>query len=118
MVQTFNTTVASNDLFIDSSGHLSVLSGVAAVEAACATATKAQLGEMVFATGTGVPNFQTLWTGSPEYALWKSAVLATLQGVAGVTAVTSLNLTVNGSTVSYVAQITTQYSTTPTTITG
>ncbi|OWK42205.1 hypothetical protein [Fimbriiglobus ruber] len=117
MVQTFGTN-ASNDLFLGPDGNLVVLAGIAAVEAACATATKAQLGEMVFATETGVPNFQTLWVGSPEYALWKAAVLSTLQSVPGVTAVTSLNLTVSGSTVSYVAQITTQYSTTPSTITG
>jgi hypothetical protein len=117
MTTTFATN-ESNDIFLGAEGNLSVLSGLAAVGAACATATKAQLGEMVFATDTGIPNFQTLWTGSPEYTLWKSAVLATLQSVAGVTAVTSLNLTLNGSTVTYVAQITTQYSTTPTTITG
>lgn len=117
MVMTFNTD-AANDLFLDASGNLSVVSGLAAVAAACATATKAQLGEMVFATGTGIPNFQALWVGSPEYNLWKSALLATLQSVPGVTAVTSVTLAVHGHTVSYVAQITTPYSTTPTTITG
>jgi hypothetical protein len=109
MVQTFNTSVADNDIFIDASGNLSILSGLAAVEAACATATKAQLGEMVFATDTGIPNFQALWIGAPEYNLWKAAVLATLQNVAGVTTVTSLNLSLSGSTVSYTAQISTQY---------
>jgi hypothetical protein len=118
MVQTFATAPGSNDIFLDSAGNLAILSGLAAVEAACATATRAQLGEMVLATRTGIPNFQALWIGTPEYNLWKSAVLATLQGVAGVTAVTSLNLTVSGSTVSYVAQITTEFSSTPTTITG
>jgi hypothetical protein len=117
MVQTFATS-AANDLFIDASGNLSMLSGLAAVAAACATATRAQLGEMVFATDTGIPNFQALWIGSPEYNLWKAVVLSTLQGVAGVTAVTALDLTVTGSTVSYVAQITTPYATTPLTITG
>jgi hypothetical protein len=117
MVQTFATNQV-NDIFIDATGNLSILSGIAAVEAACATATKAQFGEMVFATNTGIPNFQTLWVGTPDYGLWKAAILSTLQGVEGVIAVTSLNLTVNGSTVSYVAQIATEFSTTPRTITG
>jgi hypothetical protein len=118
MTQTFGTTSAANDLYLDTSGTLSILSGLAAVEAACATASKAQLGEMVFATGSGLPNFQALWIGTPEYNLWKSVLLSTLQNVPGVVAVTSLNLAVNGSTVSYAAQITTQFSTSPTTITG
>jgi len=118
VVQTFGTNSPDHDLYLGPSGNLVVLTGIEAVEAACATATKAQLGEMVFATGTGIPNFQALWIGTPEYNLWKAAVLSTLQSVEGVTAVTSLNLVVNGSTVSYVAQITTQYSATPITITG
>ncbi len=118
MVQTFNTSASDNDIFIGPDGNLSILSGIGAVEAACATATKAQLGEMVFATNTGIPNFQTLWIGTPEYGLWKSAILKTLQNVPGVTAVTSLNLAANGGTISYIAQITTIFSATPTTITG
>jgi hypothetical protein len=118
MTQTFGTTSTTNDLYLGPDGNLVVLSGIAAVEAACATATKAQRGEMVFATDTGIPNFLTLWVGTPEYGLWKAAILSTLQGVPGVVAVTSLNLAVDGNTVSYVAQITTQYSTTPSTITG
>ncbi len=118
MVQTFATSSPNNDLFIGADGNLAILSGLAAIEAACATATRAQLGEMVFATDTGIPNFQALWIGTPEYNLWKSAILSTLQGVAGVTTVTSLNLSVSGSTVSYTARITTEFSTTPTTITG
>ncbi len=118
MVQTFATAPITNDITLGADGNLSVLSGLAAVEAACATATKAQLGEMVFAIDTGIPNFQTLWIGTPEYGLWKAAILKTLQGVPGVTAVTSLDLAVSGSTVSYVARIMTKYSATPTTITG
>lgn len=109
------TTLAandSNDIYLDSSGNLAVLSGLAAVEAACATATKAQLQEMVLATNSGIPNFQALWIGTPEYSLWKSYILNTLQNVPGVQQVTSLTLSVNGNAVSYTANITTQYGTT------
>lgn len=118
MVQTFATTLDTNDIFIGADGNLSILSGIEAVAVACGTATKAQLGEMVFATNTGIPNFQVLWVGTPDYGLWKAAILNTLQNVAGVTQVKSLNLTVNGSTVSYVAQILTEFSATDITITG
>lgn len=118
MVQTFATTPDTNDIFIGADGNLSILSGVQAIEAACATATKAQLKEMVFAQDTGIPNFQVLWVGTPDYALWKAAILSTLQSVEGVTQVNSLNLTVNGDIVSYTAQIMTEFSTAPITITG
>lgn len=118
MVQTFAVTSDTNDIFIGPDGNLSILSGIDAVEAACATATKAQLGEMVFATDTGIPNFQVLWVGTPDYGIWKAAILSTLQSVSGVTQVNSLTLSVSGSVVSYTAQILTQYSINPITITG
>lgn len=117
MVQSFGQN-AVGDIYINSSGLLQVDTGVQAIEDACATATRSQLGEMVFATESGIPNFQTLWVGIPNLALWKSAILNTLQGVEGVTGVNSLNLTVSGNTVSYVAQITTIYSEIPISITG
>jgi hypothetical protein len=110
MVQTLATT-DSNDLYLDSSGNLVMLSGFAAVEAACASATRAQLGEMVLATRQGIPNFQKLWVGVPDYAIWKSYILNTLQNVPGVQRVFSLNLTIQNNIASYVAQIETQYGT-------
>ena len=108
MTRTFSTD-ASNDVFIGPDDNLAVLSGIAAIAAACATATKAQLGEMVLATDSGIPNFQALWIGTPEYSLWKSYILKTLQNVPGVQQVTSLTLSVNGNTVRYTANITTQF---------
>lgn len=108
MTKTFAVD-ASNDIFIGPDGNLAVLSGMQAVAAACRSATLAQLGEMVFATGNGIPNFQTLWIGSPDYAIWKSYILKALQGVDGVQQVTSLVLSVSGNMVSYTANITTIY---------
>lgn len=108
MVQTLGTN-ENNDLYLDAVGNLAVLSGIEAVQAACATATRAQLQEMVLATSSGIPNFQALWIGTPEYAIWKSYLLKTLQNVPGVQQVASLVLAVNGSTVNYKANVTTQY---------
>ena len=111
MTKTFAVD-GSNDVFLGPDGNLAVLSGIEAVAAACRSATLAQLGEMVFATKNGIPNFQTLWVGSPDYAIWKSYILKTLQGVDGVQQVTSLVLSVSGDTVSYTANITTIYGST------
>lgn len=102
-------TNSNNDLYIGADGNLVMLSGIAAVEAACLTATKAQLGEMVLATTSGIPNFQAIWVGTPDYALWKSYILGALQNVPGVQQVTSLALSVRENTVFYTANITTQF---------
>ena len=111
MVQTFGVN-ANNDIYIGSDGNLVILSGIAAVATACAQATKAQLGEMVLAVGEGIPNFQVLWIGTPDYVLWQSYIQQTLLNVDGVTGVTSLTLSLNGGTASYEAYITTIYGTT------
>ena len=63
MVQTFGQN-ANGDVYIGSDGNLVILSGLPAVEAACATASLAQLGEEVLTTGNGLPNFQAVWVGA------------------------------------------------------
>lgn len=110
MTRTFGQN-SVGDIYIGTDGNLAVLSGLAAVEAACATATKAQLQEMVLATTSGIPNFQALWIGTPEYSLWRSYLLSTLQNVPGVEQVSSLTLSVSGNTVSYTAVIVTPLGT-------
>jgi hypothetical protein len=110
MVQTFGTN-ANNDIYLGPDGNLVVLSGLPAVEAACATASKAQLDEMVLATGSGLPNFQVVWVGVPNYQIWQSYLRATLQNVPGVQQVTSIAFAPSKNTLSYTANITTQYGT-------
>lgn len=108
----------NNDIYIGSDGQLVMLEGVDAIADACSTATRAQLNEMIYATQSGIPNFQVLWVGSPDYQLWKAAIIATLESVEGVVQVNSLNITINNNKASYVAQIITIYSQTPITING
>jgi hypothetical protein len=109
MVQTFATNSSGNDLYIGLDGNLAVLSGLAAVEAACATASKAQLGEMVLAMKSGIPNFQTVWVGVPNIRLWESYLRATLQNVEGVNQVTSITAKAQSGSLSYDATISTPY---------
>jgi hypothetical protein len=97
VTQTFGQN-ASGDIYLGPDGNLVVLSGINAVAAACRTATLAQLGEMVLATTQGIPNFSAIWTGTPEYNIWKSYILSTLS--------------VDGNTISYTANITTIYGST------
>ena len=102
-------TNENNDIYLGADGNIVTLSGLSAVEAACATATKAQLGEMIYATAKGIPNFQALWVGVPDYNIWRSYILNTLLAVDGVQQVTSLDLQISGNTVKYTANITTAF---------
>lgn len=108
MTTTFGTN-ANNDLYIGSDGNLVVLTGLQAVMAACETATKAQLGEMVLTDTQGIPNFQTIWVGSPNYALYQSFLRNTLLAVPGVLDVKSITLTALNNILSYTAVIVTQF---------
>ncbi len=99
----------NNDLYVGSNGNLVFLSGLEAVITACETVSKAQLGEMIFATTQGIPNFQTVWVGVPNLGLWQSYLRIALQNVEGVVSVKDLSLRAAGGKLSYVATIETQF---------
>lgn len=108
MVQTFGTN-ADNDIFLAANGNLTVLTLNSAIMAACKTAARSQLGEMIYATGLGLPNFQAVWVGVPNLALWQSYLRNTLQNVEGVTQVSNIVFNVSDEVLHYTAEITTQY---------
>ena len=108
MTQTFSTN-ADNDIFLSADGNLSISTGITAVEQACATASKAQLGEMVLQTNKGIPNFQTVWIGNPNIAQFESALITTLLSVDGVNQVQALSTNATSGKLSYNATIKTQY---------
>ena len=94
MTTTLGTTADTNDLYLDQAGNLALLTGQAAVEAACATAAKAQLGEMCLQTQAGIPNFETVFVGVPNLPIFRSYLRKTLLGVDGVNDVTALTVNV------------------------
>lgn len=108
MVQTFASD-SNNDIYIAENGNLAILSGAEAVAAACATATKAQLGEMVLQSTRGLPNFQAIWVGSPNYQVYQTYLRNTILSVPGVLDVQSLSLSVSGNVLRYTATIVTQF---------
>jgi hypothetical protein len=111
MVQTLGTD-ASGDLYLGADGNLVSLSGVDAVAGACVTACRTQLGECVLQTGFGLPNFQTVWVGVPDYALWQSYLQNILLNVEGVTAVRSVTLAARDNVLRFTADIQTIYGST------
>lgn len=108
MTKTFSSNIA-NDLFIGPDGNLSIYTGVAAVLQLCEHAVKAQLGEMVLDQQRGMPNFQTVWNGTPNVAQFESYLRATILSVEGVTDITALAIDATTDAVRYTATIKTIY---------
>lgn len=108
MTTTFATD-SNNDLYLGNDGNIVILHGLPAVTAACKTATQAQLGEMVLETELGIPNFQAVWNGSPNYPLWSLYLRNTLEAVIGVNEVTSLELQVLNNVLNYTATIASEF---------
>jgi hypothetical protein len=100
---------SNNDLYLDASGNLAILTGIEAVEQCCETASKAQLGEMVLEIGLGLPNFQSIWVGTPNYSLWQSYLVTALNNVIGVNEVVSVSYQVADGILNYTATIASQY---------
>jgi hypothetical protein len=115
MVQTLALS-DQNDLVLNAAGSLVMLSGIDAVSAACNTAAQTQLGECVLNTAQGLPNFQAIWVGVPDYQIWQSYLEGTLLNVPGVASVQSTTITQNNGVLNYVAVIKSIYG--PTTIQG
>lgn len=79
----------NNDLFA-ASGTLAFASDLRAVLLVCEHAAKTILGELVFATGQGMPYFETVWSGSPSTAPFEAAFRLRIPQIEGVSSIESL----------------------------
>lgn len=111
MVQTLGTNT-SNDIYLDSTGNLALLSGQSAVSNVAQNASLMQLGEAIYQTNLGLPTFETVFNGVPNLAIYEAYLRATLTAVPGVVQVTSITSKVANNTFSYTATIETIYGTT------
>lgn len=100
---------SNNDLFIGPDGSLALRSGLLAVLQACEHAAKTQLGEMVYAVDQGLPNFATIWNGSPQRAQFEAYLRRALLAVPDVVEVAELSTEAAANVLSYRATIKTVY---------
>lgn len=112
MTQTLQLSSPNNDLVLNSAGSLTMLTGIDAIAAACNTAALTQLGECVLNTAQGLPNFQAIWVGVPDFQIWQSYLENTLLNVSGVATVQSIVLRQDGNVLNYVAEINSIYGNT------
>lgn len=100
---------AKNDLYIGPNGSLALSTGLQAVMQACQQAAQTQLGEMIYATDQGLPNFAAVWNGAPNLSQFEAYLRRMLAQVAGVTAVVDATVAVANNVLSYTATIQTIY---------
>ena len=77
----------------------------------CDHAIRQQLGELRYAQSKGVDYFGNLFTGNPNYQLFKFQSISALENVDGVVRVSNFDYTVTEGEVSYTADIQTIYGT-------
>lgn len=102
---------SNNDIFVGPDGSLATAAGLLAVLQACEHAAKTQAGEMVYAVDQGLPNFATIWNGSPQRSQFEAFLRRALLAVPDVLEVRELNTEVSGGVLSYRAVIKTIYGT-------
>lgn len=100
---------SNNDLYLNNQGNLAINTDLQAVLQNCEHAAKAQMGEMIYAFDSGVPNFALIWNGSPNIPQFQAALRDTLLAVTGVLEVDSLVVNVANNVLSYSAIIRTIY---------
>lgn len=109
-MKTFAVTT-NNELVLDKSGNLSVVSELEAVSQACEQAIKSQLTEMIYAQRRGVPTFQSVWVGSPNLLQFDTYARAMLRSVPSVVEVLRLDTIAQNNTLNYNAEILTDIGT-------
>jgi hypothetical protein len=72
---------------------------------------KTRLGEISLATNIGIPYFQTVWNGVPNFQQFETALRQAFLSVTGVVEVVSLGVSQTGNTLNYSAVIRTVYGT-------
>ena len=100
---------SNNDIYLGTDGNLAIVFDMQGTLQACEHALKTVLGEMIFATNQGLPNFQLIWVGVPNLQQYEAAVRATILAVDGVVEVVSFLADLSDNTLTYTITIRTIY---------
>ena len=103
-------TLATNDardIYLGTDGNLVMATGLAACVESCRRASFVNLGELPYAQTRGAPFIDIMET--VDLSLYEFYIRQVLLTVPNVTAVASVEFTVAGETINWVAQINTLY---------
>ena len=102
---------SNNDIYLDSSGNIAIDNDLNALLDICKNVLQAQLGEMILSQNAGLPNFQAIWNGAPNYAIYSNYMTNALLNINGVTGIQNLSFSNSGSVLSYTVTIQTIFGT-------
>jgi len=106
------TTVAvdgSNDLYLGANGNLATATGLPAVLQSAQQAAQTILGEMIYSTQDGMPNFEAVWAGNPNPAVFEAYLRKTLLAVEGVVSVQNIATVLQNNKLQYQVTIITEF---------
>lgn len=98
-----------NDLFLGLDGNLVLSTGLNAVLYSCQNISQTVSGECVLQTTRGIPDFETVWAGTPNLSQWEIALRSALLSVDGVLDIVSVILDRQSDIFSYTVTISTVY---------
>lgn len=99
----------TNDIFLDENGNIALHIELNAVQDACLGAARTLLAEMVFFINQGLPDFQTVWDGTPDLQQFEIALRQALLSVDNVKQILKIDLIINNNYLNYTALILTTY---------
>jgi hypothetical protein len=103
--------VAYDDIYLDQFGNISLSFDLQAVLEACAQAAQTVLGEIIFNVNQGIPFFQTVWIGVPNFQQYTAALRLAFLNVPNVLEVISLTISQVNNELQYTAAIRTEFGT-------
>ena len=99
----------NNDLYLDSTGNIAINTGLQACLQACETKVSTVMGEQILFVNNGIPNFQLIWNGSPNFAQAEIAIRNALLEVDNVIDVVNFDSFVIDNEFRYNATIKTNF---------
>lgn len=102
-------TNQNNDIYIDSSGNLAILTDINALANVSKNAILTTQGEPQYNQESGIPYFETIFTDTPSIDLFQAAQIATLENLENVNRVSDYQYSQKDNIFSYSVKIDTTY---------
>ncbi len=100
-----------NDIFLNDDGNIATSTGILSVLQNCQTAVQMITGEALYQSASGIPAFETIWSGSPNFQQAEASIRATILRVENVTNINSFDYVANNNIFSYNMEIQTVFGT-------
>lgn len=98
-----------NDIFVNPDGNVNLSYDLEAVIQNCKTAVQTVAEEAIYQKNIGIPTFQALWNGNPNYQQLEVSIRNTILNVQGVTNIKSFDYSTSNNIFSYNVEIETIY---------